>query len=82
MPAMAANGSVNSQHGASVVTFTTSSSQSSNSKIGSAVSISMTQCSCANLGSSFSPSDQLEKAVVATFAKVFAPQWELSKKTK
>jgi hypothetical protein len=77
---MAANRPVDGQPGASVVTFTTSSSQSSKGKGVGAVSIE--RALMRELGLiSLTPSDQLEEAVVATFVVASFLQWEISEKT-
>ena len=86
MAAMAANEPVHGQHGASLVTFSTSSSQSNKSKSVGMVSISIDEVLLPQFGlillSHFSSSDQLEEAVEATSIKYFVPQWEFSKETK
>lgn len=85
MAAMAANEPVHGQHGASLVTFSTSSSQSSKSK-GVGVVSSIDRVLLPQFGlillSHFSSSGQLEEAVMATFIKDFVPQRKLSKETK
>ena len=86
MAAMAANQPLHGQHGASLVTFSTSSSQSSKSKRVGVVSITIDRVLLPQFGlillSNFSSSDQLEEAVVVTIIKDFVPQLKLSKKTK
>lgn len=83
---MAANGPVPGQHGGSLVTVSTSSSQSNNPKSVGVVSISIDGVLLPQFGlillSHFSSSEQLEEAVEATFIKNFVPQGKLSKETK
>jgi len=80
VPAMGANRAVDGQPADSVVTPTTSSSQSSNSKRVGTVSIEVALLHKLGL---ISPSDQLEEAVVATFVKPYFPRrGKDSKKTK